>query len=335
MRTLKLTIAYDGTDFAGWQRQANARTVQASIEDALSPIAGQRVVITGAGRTDPASMRRSGCQLLAVVVHRGRRITACAERELADDVRVMAVTDARHDFNARFDARSRRINIRSICDAVDAPQLRRYAWHVPQALDAEAMNEAAALLLGEHDFAAFQAAGGEVITGREVIASKCTRGRSQRDRPTLVYCSHGHRLSSPHGPQHRRHARRHRTRATARPTSMRAILASRDRAHASATAPPHGLTLWSVDYRSTACSSRSAPGRLAGRQTAATPGTAATTITSSIRMAVSQAGGRARPGKLQQLPSALGGPVPPGVSDERRQQDRPDSLLARRSGRGD
>ena len=248
MRTLKLTIAYDGTDFAGWQRQASARTVQASIEDALSPIEGQRVVITGAGRTD-AGVHASG-QVASVSLSSSiaaAELQRALNATLADDVRILAVTDARLDFNARFDARYKTYQYSLDCDAVMAPQLRRYAWHVPQELDIEAMNAAAALLIGEHDFAAFQAAGSEVKTSvREVIASKCTRGRS-RDRPTLVYCITGTGFL--------RHMVRNIVgtlvdmgRGRRPPDSVRAILASRDRAQASATAPPHGLTLWSVDY---------------------------------------------------------------------------------------
>jgi tRNA pseudouridine38-40 synthase len=264
-RTLKLTIAYDGTDFAGWQRQATDRTVQAAIEDALAPIEGSdRVVITGAGRTD-AGVHAAG-QVASVKLQAAMSIDTlqrALNATLPPDVRIMAVDEMAEDFNAQFAAKRKTYRYVLWSSGVVPPQLRRYAWHVPHALDIDAMNAAARELAGTHDFAAFQAAGGDVVTTvRTVFQSQTARIESNASvRPVLSAA--GVLATAPGdlliyeivGSGFLRHMVRNivgtlvdigRARRTV--DDMRAILASKDRGRASATAPPHGLTLWSVDY---------------------------------------------------------------------------------------
>ena len=243
-RTLRLTIAYDGTEFAGWQMQAGQRTVQGTLEDALAPIDGERVVVHSAGRTD------SGVHAAAQVISFSLKSSiACdalvraANNRLPPDVRVMDAQEAADGFNARFDARHKTYHYVMFTGAVVPPQIRHFVWHVPQTLDVSAMNEAAAALLGEHDFSAFQAAGGDVITTRrELFVSSVTEAA---DRLTYEVTGTGFL----------RHMVRNivgtlvdigRGRMPA--SEMTRILQSRDRAQASATAPPQGLTLWRVDY---------------------------------------------------------------------------------------
>jgi tRNA pseudouridine38-40 synthase len=246
MRTLKLTIAYDGTDFCGWQRQASERTVQAVIEDALAPIEGQPVVITGAGRTD-AGVHADG-QVASVSLTRmidSSELQRALNATLPLDVRVCDVVEVRPAFNARFDARSKTYRYAIWCDPVMPPQHRRYAWHVPQPMDVNAMQAAAALLVGHHDFAAFQAAGSDVkTTVREIIASKIEK---KPPTPTIEYEITGTGFL--------RHMVRNIVgtlidvgRSRFDPAAVLEILDSRDRARASATAPAHGLTLVRVDY---------------------------------------------------------------------------------------
>ena len=256
MRTLKLTIAYDGTDFAGWHRQASVRTVQASIEDALAPIEGERVVITGAGRTD------AGVHAVGQVASVSLRSTISTDElhralnaTLAEDVRILTIENVRADFNARFDARHKAYRYAVYCGDVMPPQLRRYAWHVPHVLDVEAMHASAELLLGPHDFSAFQAAGSDVkTTVRELIVSEivpgvsaAAAGFSPAAAPGLFYNITGTGFL--------RHMVRNIIgtlvdigRGRRSIDDMGSILASGDRAQASATAPPQGLTLWNVDY---------------------------------------------------------------------------------------
>lgn len=246
MRTLKLTIAYDGTAFAGWQLQANQRTVQGVLEDALRPIdgGGARVVVHGAGRTDAGVHARG--QVISFSLTSSiacRALVRALNFHLPDDVRVMDAEEAPADFNARFDSRRKTYRYAIYNGPVLPPHIRHFAWHVPQGLAVATMDEAAGVLLGEHDFAAFQAAGGDVITSRremfvsrvfaetdqvvyEVTGSGFLRHMVRNVIGTLVDIGRGRRPLD----------------------DMKRILESRDRAQASATAPPHGLTLWSVEY---------------------------------------------------------------------------------------
>lgn len=244
MRTLKLTVAYDGTAFAGWQLQANQRTVQGVLEEALQPIEGSRVVVYAAGRTD-AGVHAAG-QVISFTLTSAISCDALVRAlnvRLDRDVRVMSAEDAPDGFNARFHARQKTYRYAIYNAAVVPPPLRQFVWPVPQPLDVVAMNEAAALLIGEHDFAAFQGAGSDVITTRrEILASHVLSREAQvfyevtgtgflrhmvrNIVGTLVDIGRGRRPVA----------------------DVERVLHSRERAQASATAPPHGLTLVRVDY---------------------------------------------------------------------------------------
>ena len=244
MRTLKLTIAYDGTAFAGWQMQANQRTVQGALEEALLPIEGTRVVVHAAGRTD-AGVHAAG-QVISFSLASQIPCDALARAlnvRLDQDVRVMHAEDAPETFNARFDARTKTYHYAIYQASVVPPPLRHFVWHIPRALDVAAMNEAAAALVGEHDFAAFRAAGGDVVTTRrEILASHVV----SRDGQVVYEVT---------GTGFLRHMVRNIVGTLVdigrgrRPVEdMIRVLLSGDRAHASATAPPQGLTLVRVDY---------------------------------------------------------------------------------------
>ena len=246
MRTLKLTLAYDGTDFFGWQRQATERTVQAVVEDALRPIEGQPVVITGAGRTDTGVHADGQVASVSLTASIGTGdLQRALNATLPDDVRVLDVVEVRADFNARYDARSKTYRYAVWCGDVMPPGVRRSAWHVPHSLDVNGMQQAAALLVGSHDFAAFQASGSDVkTTVREITTSKVGQEPSA---PMIVYDVAGSGFL--------RHMVRNIVgtivdvgRGRMHPTVVAEILASRSRARASATAPAHGLTLVRVDY---------------------------------------------------------------------------------------
>ena len=271
-RTLKLLIAYDGTDLAGWQRQSAEPTVQASIEDALAPIEGSPVAITGAGRTD-AGVHAAG-QVASVSLRANISVgdlRRALNATLPETIRILDVTEVHADFNARFDARTKTYCYRIYCGDVMPPALRRYGWHVPQQLDVDRMSAAASILVGTHDFAGFQAAGSAVkSTVRELIVSCVIRsnGRSGDEAWWPFEPSRDEfdgrspeAIASPYvsyqitGTGFLRHMVRNivgtlvdigRGRRPAE--DVAAILASRDRAQASATAPPHGLWLWQVDY---------------------------------------------------------------------------------------
>jgi tRNA pseudouridine38-40 synthase len=273
VRTLKLTIAYDGTNFAGWQRQTTERTVQATIEDAIRPIEGERVVLTGAGRTD-AGVHAAGqaASLTLKSAIGASELQRALNATLPDDVRIVDIDERPPQFNARFDARRKTYHYLLWSGGILPPSLRHHAWHVPQRLDLATMNAAAEILVGTHDFAAFQAAGSDVqTTVRELVTSRIARLPSG---PTVAI---GDRLMRYEvtGSGFLRHMVRNivgtlvdagRGRLT--PEDVRAILASRDRGRASATAPPHGLTLWTVEYETDAEATPSATNAESSSQTA-------------------------------------------------------------------
>ena len=250
-RTFKVTLSYDGTDFSGFQRQSNARSVQQVLEEALAPIEGAAVVVHGAGRTD------SGVHALGQVVSftltnsisagdLQQALNATFNATAAADVRAVSVEQAPDDFNARFDARAKLYRYRIINADLISPFERRFAWHIQRPLEVAPMRDAARALIGEHDFAAFQAAGGDVKTSvRRVTLSEWTES-DQGGRlltyeiagngflkymvrsivGTLVEIGYGRRAVS----------------------SVTELLASGERSKAGQTAPPHGLYLVRVDY---------------------------------------------------------------------------------------
>src|SRR5574339_211677 len=172
LRTLKLTLQYDGTDYVGWQRQPNGVSVQALLEDAMAPIAGQHVVLHGAGRTD------AGVHALGQVASAGLdtalpapTIARAINAVLPPDVRVLGVEDTGESFHARFSARSKTYEYRIVNAPLVSAFLYRYVWHVPQPLDLESMRTAAGALIGRHDFAGFQGAGTPVASTERTILS--------------------------------------------------------------------------------------------------------------------------------------------------------------------
>jgi tRNA pseudouridine38-40 synthase len=160
IRTLKLTIEYDGTDYGGWQRQENAPTVQAELEDRLRVMTGDPgLALRGAGRTDSGVHAlgqvcsfRTTSEIPAIGFLRGVNST------LPKDIGIMSAEDVPADFDARRSARGKLYRYRVLCAPTRAPQRERFVWHVRKALDPARMQAAAGALVGRHDFRAFRAA---------------------------------------------------------------------------------------------------------------------------------------------------------------------------------
>lgn len=247
MRTLKLTIQYDGTPYVGWQRQPNGVSIQALLEEALAPIEGRPVSVHGAGRTD-AGVHALGQVASATVTTPletatlGRALNAV----LPPDVRVLAVEEAPEAFHARFSARSKTYEYRIVNAPLVSAFLHRHAWHLPQPLDFDAMRTAASPLVGAHDFAGFQGAGSAVGSTERTIFDLRIEDGGGFDLPYIV------RLS---GDGFLRHMVRNIVGTLAEvgagrwdPWRVLEILESRDRSLAGPTAPAHGLFLVRVDY---------------------------------------------------------------------------------------
>lgn len=161
MRTMKLTVAYDGSGYHGFQRQPRDLTVQQVIEEALSRITGESITIAGSGRTDSGVHAKgqvvsfkTACPIPAANVKKAMNSI------LPPDITVLASEEAAEDFHARYSARWKRYCYRIVLNGDYDPFIRNYAWQMQNAvLDVAKMNQAAARLLGTHDFSFFRSSG--------------------------------------------------------------------------------------------------------------------------------------------------------------------------------
>jgi tRNA pseudouridine38-40 synthase len=179
VRTLKLTVEYDGTNYVGWQRQPNGISIQGLLEDALAPVAGAAVTVHGAGRTD-AGVHALGqvASLSVTMAHSPETLQRALNAVLPAEVRIVAVDDAPAGFHARYSAIGKVYEYRIVNAPFVSSFLYRYAWHVRPPLDVDAMRAAARALIGRHDFAGFQAAGSPVrSTVRTIHAFEWRTGR--------------------------------------------------------------------------------------------------------------------------------------------------------------
>jgi len=251
MRTLKLTLAYDGTNYVGWQRQENGLSIQQVLEDAFQPIAGRDgrgPTVVGAGRTD------AGVHALAQVASVTADIDLAPSSvlralnvRLPADVRVLGVEEARPGFHAQFHATGKAYRYRIATSAVLSPFDRWFVWHTSEPRDVDAMRRAAAWLVGRHDFASFQARGASVAD-----TVRCV------ERLEIVEAG-GELIVHVAGDGFLRHMVRVMVGTLADvgaglrdPASLTSILAARDRRAAGPTAPAAGLTLVGVRYDTSA-----------------------------------------------------------------------------------
>jgi tRNA pseudouridine38-40 synthase len=156
MARYKVILAYDGTEFQGFQRQLNARSVQESVESALRSIGWHEAAIQAAGRTD-AGVHASG-QVIAFNFewnHATQDLTRALNSNLPADIAVQSVEPVSHDFHPRFSATARRYQYRLFCDDTRQPLRERYAWRVWPTVSLEILEEAAEYLIGTFDFSSF------------------------------------------------------------------------------------------------------------------------------------------------------------------------------------
>ena len=165
MRKLKLVIAYEGTSYVGWQRQAIGSSIQGCLETALGEIDGGAVDAVGAGRTD-AGVHALG-QVVSVRLRRHIAVDALVRgvnSKLPDDIRLLTAEPTPETFHARFDATAKVYRYQLIRGEMMSPFIRRYGWLHRSPLDVDQMHAAGQVLVGQHDFASFQGAGSTIHT---------------------------------------------------------------------------------------------------------------------------------------------------------------------------
>lgn len=245
MTRFKLTLEYDGGGFVGWQRQENGPSVQQAVEEAVRAFCGETVTVHGAGRTD------AGVHALGQVAHLdiAKRVTADTVRDALNfhlkpaPIAVLRAEAVGEDFHARFSATGRAYLYRIVNRRAPLTVDRGRAWQVLPPLDAEAMQAAAELLIGRHDFTSFRAA---LCQAKSPVKTL--------DRLDVTRTGEEVRIAA-----HARSFLHHQVRNMVgslklvgegkwAPARVAAALAARDRAAAGPTAPAEGLYLTEVRY---------------------------------------------------------------------------------------
>lgn len=244
MRTIKLLLEYDGTNYSGWQVQPEQDTIQGRLEKALKSITGEDVRVIGSGRTD------AGVHAIGQVAHfktsssmKPAEFRRALNGMLPRDIAVREASEMPEDFHAQYSAKRKLYRYVILQVETRSAFGHRYAWDIGYAMDVKSMQKAAEHLLGTHDFSAFRAtsctAGNPVKTihrleihqrGHDIVflieADGFLRHMVRTIVGTLAEVGRGYLLAD----------------------DVRDILESRDRTKAGPTAPPHGLFLLEVTY---------------------------------------------------------------------------------------
>ena len=245
MRRFKLTIEYDGTLYAGWQRQENAPSIQESIETAISAFTGSPSTLYVAGRTD-AGVHATGQVAHVDIPDRfdAKTVLRATNAHLVSHpIALVDVEPVTEDFHARFDAKKRFYTYKIINRPAPLTTNRLYAWHIPHPLDIKAMEKGAAFLIGTHDFSTFRTVH---CQSKSPIKTLDEIRLTQENDTLLIHVS---ALSFLH------HQVRNIVGTLAlvgkgqwTPQEMQKALLAKDRTAGGPTAPPHGLYLTKVLY---------------------------------------------------------------------------------------
>lgn len=243
---LKLIIAYDGGQYAGWQTQKSGVGVQQRVEEAVEKI------FPGAPRLQSSSRTDTGVHALGMVAHLElpelrmplEKVALALNAYLPADIRVMRAARAKADFEARFSAKGKQYRYFVWMGRAMNPLLRHYAWHVPRPLDVPAMRRGAAFFVGRHDFRSLAASRGYEMESTVRTLARC---EIKRSGPLLTVIIEGE------GFLYKMCRGLVGTLVQAgqgkiEPEAIKKILAQKDRRAAGMTAPAHGLVLWKVYY---------------------------------------------------------------------------------------
>lgn len=257
LRTLKLTLAYDGSTFHGWQVQPGKATIQGTLASVIASLTGEKLLPQASGRTD------AGVHALAqvVTIETGSSIPTANFQIVLNDrlpaaIRVFAVEEMSEGFHARHSARAKRYHYRIWRAAILPPFLARYVTHYPYPLNETAMQQAARLVIGEHDFTSFAAvdldrsrrlADASNVFQHTTNVRAIFESRVERNGEELVYIVRGngflhHMVRNLVGTFLRV------GKGSIRPSDIPGILRAGDRRAAGPTAPSDGLYLVDVEY---------------------------------------------------------------------------------------
>lgn len=260
MRNIRLVVAYDGTDFFGWQRQPSRPTIQGLLESELAAIVGGKATLTGSGRTDAGvhaanqvANFKTSCPIPCP------NLVKALNDRLPASVRIKDAADVPEAFHARHSVVSKTYRYRILLAPVASPFIARFVYHYRYPLDREAMSQGAAHFKGEYDFTSFAAsAGGPKTTDREDEAAPDFPARNTRTiRVSQLLWRQKTRLLTYEvkGSGFLHHMVRNIVgtlieigRGALDPSDIPAIIAARDRSRAGPTAPAQGLCLWKVEY---------------------------------------------------------------------------------------
>jgi tRNA pseudouridine38-40 synthase len=244
-RTIRLDLSYDGTDFSGWQRQKNDRSVQEEIEKALALMHRHGVEVVGAGRTDSGvhAERQTAHFHTDIRSIPADRFRLALNKLLPPDIRVLESREVESGFHARYDARLRRYRYFVETARECQPWLSRYAWHIHRRLDIPRLNSMASALIGELDFTAFSCA-----QDPSENRSRFVYGASWRYEGSLAVFEISANAFLWRMVRSLVGSMVEYEREGKDGGWMREVLASRDRSLAGATAPARGLFLWNVEY---------------------------------------------------------------------------------------
>ncbi|MDX9714795.1 MAG: tRNA pseudouridine(38-40) synthase TruA [Dissulfurispiraceae bacterium] len=256
MRNIALLIQYDGTDYSGWQLQSNTVTLQGVIEEKISTIAGRRVNLVAAGRTD-AGVHSLG-QVAAFKTesaHSPLTFKNALNALLPPDIRIMNAAYAADSFHPRFDALKKSYIYTMTTDKTVSPFIHRYVWRLQHHLDIAAMKEAVPHILGRYDFSAFRGSGcGAKTPVRSIISINIEENDSAGFISNSIKGSFI--ILRFEADAFLRHMVRNITgtlteigRGRLYPEDMKKILDSKDRKNAGPTAPASGLFMERVCYK--------------------------------------------------------------------------------------
>lgn len=265
MRNIRLLIAYDGTDFHGWQQQPGVPTIQDALEAAIEKVTGERVRVWGSGRTDAGvhalnqvANFKSDCLIPC------ENLVKALNHVLPPTVRVTEAHEVSERFHARYDVRAKTYRYRILQAPICSPFLWRFVWHYPFPLSHGLMAEAARLIEGEHDFTSFAAAETKEPEVRSQNSEFRTQNSGPPDKKMVKRIFFSRLLWRPRtsmlvyeisGNGFLHHMVRNIVgtlvevgRGKLGPEDVRRILAARDRSLAGPTAPAQGLCLVKVEY---------------------------------------------------------------------------------------